>query len=102
MSSTLGAIPPATTSAVNGIKREFQRFDQAAADVATAGPAASNATVLEISDEARAASSQLLGAGLEQGLIDERVAKYSAIANMRTLQTADEMSQELTNLVGRK
>ncbi len=99
MSSTIGAIPSATSSAVNGIRREFERFDRAAWDVASAGPAASNAVVLEISDQARAASSQALGAGLEQGLIDERLAKYSAIANIRTLQTADEMSKELTDLV---
>ncbi len=78
----------------------MQRFDKAAHDVAVAGPAAHNAAVLEISPEARAASTQALGAGLEGAMVDSGVAKYQVAANVRTLQTADEMSKELIDLAG--
>ena len=61
-----------------------------------------------ISDAARHASAQSrdggehLGAGLESAMIDTRMAKYALVANLKTIQTADEMSKELLRAVDPK
>jgi hypothetical protein len=98
--SRIAGGPPAAVSAIAGIQKGMQRFDQAAAAVATAGPAASNAAVLSLSPEAQAAASQAHGAGLEEAMIDTRIAKHTVAANIRTLQTVDAMSKELIDLLG--
>ncbi len=36
---------------------------------------------------------------LEHGLVSLNVSKYLAVANMKVLQTGDEMTQDLTNIV---
>jgi hypothetical protein len=97
----------ALESGVRGVKRELEHFDQAAASVLKESTAHHERAPdpVEISDAARndAASERSdlpdggehLGPGLEGALIDTRIAKYSMIANLKTLQTADEMSKEL-------
>ena len=85
-------------SSVQGIGREFNRVAVAAAKVARAD----RGDKVTISAEAR---SQPLGSeetsndGIEPAMVDMRVAKYSAIADMRVLSVADDMAREEANLV---
>jgi hypothetical protein len=39
---------------------------------------------------------------LEDSLIDSRMAKYEFVANLRVAETAQQMTEELSSLVGRK
>jgi hypothetical protein len=101
MGSTLGVVSMYQSS-VNGIGREFDRAAVAAVKVARASVAGDKVT---ISAEARA---QPLGTEdatadeIEPAMVDLRVAKYSAIANMRVLSVADDMAREEINLIGKK
>jgi hypothetical protein len=96
-------LPSGSVSAVQGIHRAVERFDRAAATVAEAGPRQSNAAVVQISDEARAAAAknQSQDEGFEQGLIESMIAQHQLAANVRTLETSDEMTQALMDLLGR-
>jgi hypothetical protein len=82
-----------------GIAAESDRFDRSAARVtrlAGAPSAAETAETVQISAEARKAGETLdstLSSGLEGALADTRVAKYAFIANLKVLQTADEVEQ---------
>jgi prophage DNA circulation protein len=87
---------PAAISAVEGIRKGMQRFDRAAVEVARSGQAAHNATVLELSAEAR---NRALEGDLVQPLVDEMVAEHTVAANVRTLHTVDEMYSALNDIV---
>ena len=78
-------------------------MDLAAAKVSHLGTqGASSDDVVELSAEARAAATNDgFVTGIEQALTDQRVAKYAAIANMRSLQTADEVSKTTTKMLSR-
>lgn len=91
-------------SALLGIRRETHRMDVAAAKVAQMGAVASSGQdSVEISAEARAAAAgDTAVGGIEEALVDERIAKYSAVANLKTLQTADEVSKAAIDMVKRK
>lgn len=100
-------VRPVLESALAGLNQASGRFERSAADVtrlAGAYSAADTAATVQISPEARgsaevddAESSKTL----EGALVDTRIAKYQFIANLRVLQTGDEMADELTKL-GRK
>ena len=85
-----------------------QKLDQAAANVAMSAiaenpPQAGGGDTVSISAAAQgAASGGDSGAGLEGALIDQRMAKYEFVANLRVAQTANEMTDELSSLVRRK
>ena len=82
-------------SSVQGIGREFNRAVVAAAKIARSD----RGDKVTISAAAR---SQPQGSEESDGIeamIDMRVAKYSAIANMRVLSVADDMTEEEINLV---
>jgi hypothetical protein len=101
MGSTLGVVSMYQSS-VNGIGREFDRAAVAAVKVARASVASDKVT---ISAEARAqplGSEDAAADGIEPAMVDLRVAKYSAIANMRVLSVADDMAREEINLIGKK
>jgi hypothetical protein len=101
MASTLGVVSMYQSS-VNGIGREFDRAAVAAAKISRASVAGDKVT---ISAEARAQpldTEDTAADGIEPAMVDLRVAKYSAIANMRVLSIADEMAREETKLVGPK
>lgn len=99
------AIRPLTQSALAGIAAESERFDRSAARVtrmAGAVSAAETAETVQISPEARKAGETLdstLTSGIENALVDTRVAKYAFIANLKVLQTGDEMQQALTDAI---
>ena len=98
MSSTLGVVSMYQSS-VNGIGREFDRAAGAAGKIARSSTTGDKVT---ISAEARAQSADsddTVAGGIEPAMVDLRVAKYSAIANMRVLSVADDMAREEANLV---
>jgi hypothetical protein len=94
-------VPSGTVSAVYGIHRAVERFDRAAATVASAGPAQQGAAVVSISDEARSAAlkSQQEDPDFERGLMESLIAQHQLSANVRTLQTSDEMTRALLDLL---
>ncbi|HEY3254536.1 MAG TPA: hypothetical protein VGJ91_11325 [Polyangiaceae bacterium] len=80
------------------------RFERSAAQVtrlAGAYSAAESAATVQISAEARGPApvqDNESNATLEGALVDTRIAKYQFIANLRVLQTGDEMAGELAKL----
>ncbi len=86
----------------NAIRREFDRMATSGAKIAQAGALASEDDPVTLSKEALAAgqgSEDPAVEGIEKPMVDMRVSKYVAIANMRVLSTADEVAKEATNLV---
>jgi len=90
----------------SGVKEAMDRFDQAAANVLRESTAHHGRTdEVAISDAARGAAAsgrdgaEHLGAGLDGAIIDTRMAKYAMVANLKTIQTADEMSQALLGVL---
>jgi len=72
--------------------------------LAGAYSAAESAATVQISPEARGSApveDAKSNRSLEGALVDTRIAKYQFIANLRVLQTGDEMASELSKL-GRK
>ncbi len=85
-------------SSVQGIGREFNRAAVAATKVARAD----RGDKVTISAEARSQpvdSDESSVDGIEGPMMDMRVAKYSAIANMRVLSVADDVAHVEANLV---
>jgi hypothetical protein len=89
-------VPAGFSSAISGIQRAVERIERSAENVSSAGPAA----VLHISDEARAAAER--APSLEESLIDSRIASHDLAANVRTLQTSDEMTHALLAMFGNR
>jgi hypothetical protein len=100
-------VRPIFESAVAGLNQASGRFERSAAAVtrlAGAFSAAESAVTVNISPEARGPApvqDNASNATLEGALVDTRIAKYQFIANLRVLQTGDEVERELTKL-GRK
>lgn len=88
-------------SAVQGIAREFDSAAKASEQVTRSAMQFSSGDKVEVSPEAVSAAmggSSAGVSGIEQPMVDLRVAKYSAVANMRVLETADQLAQELMHL----
>jgi hypothetical protein len=100
-------VRPISESAVAGLNQASRRFERSAAQVtrlAGADSAAQSAATVNVSAEARGPAptqDDEANATLEGAIVDTRVAKYQFIANLRVLQTGDEMESELAKL-GRK
>ncbi len=85
-------------SSVNGIGREFDRAAVAATKIAR--PVGGDKVT--ISAQARSQpmdSEETATGGIEPAMMDLRVAKYSAIANMRVLSVADDMARQEANMI---
>jgi hypothetical protein len=100
-------VRPIFESAIAGLNQASGRFERSAAQVtrlAGAYSAAESAATVQISAEARGPAlvqDNESNATLEGALVDTRIAKYQFIANLRVLQTGDEMAREAAKL-GRK
>lgn len=97
MSNLLGAISMFQSS-VQGVGREFNRAAVAAAKIARAD----RGDKVTISAEARSQpidSEEAASEGIEAPMVDMRVAKYAAIANMRVLSVADDLAREEAKIV---
>lgn len=92
-------------SALSGLSDASDRFDRSAEEVtrlAGAPSAAETAETVQISPEARHAGETLdsvLTSGLESAMVDTRIAKYAFIANLKVLQTGDEMEKAAAELI---
>jgi hypothetical protein len=97
-------LKPLLQSAAAGIAEASTALDRSAAQVTRlAGnfSAAESAATVNISAEARGAGPTQDGEShgdLEGAIVDTRIAKYAFIANLRTLQTGDELADELNKL----
>src|SRR5689334_15740342 len=100
MSSTSG-IGSAQNTAIGGIRGQVARFTKAAEEVVRSGTE-HHAAVVNISDAARAQASEKLGADLEGALIETHEVEASMAANVRVLQTANDMNKELIDMFGRR
>ncbi len=97
MSNLLGAISMFQSS-VQGIGREFNRAAVAAAKIS----GANRGDKVTISAEARSQpidSEETAANGIEAAMVDMRVAKYGAIANMRVLSVADDLARQEAKIV---
>jgi hypothetical protein len=97
-------LPSLFDSGIAGVREQSLRMDKAAAQVTAIGAAQSSgtegdATTVELSGKTPARPEEGDGAGLESALIDESIAKYMFIANLKTLQTGEDVARETTNLV---
>ena len=95
-------LKPILQSGLAGLSAASQAFDRDAAQIAQLGATTSEPTAaatVRISPEARAGrASEDADTSLEGAMVDSRIAKYSFMANLKTLQTGDEMADELTKL----
>lgn len=94
----IGAFSPA----LGGLNRQLEGFDRAAADVVKGSVGAEGYEPIDISNSARnggETQDSALTAGLEGAMVDMRITKYLAIANMQVLKTQDEVSQAAQELL---
>jgi hypothetical protein len=86
---------------VAGLRRQIAGMDTAAANVLQESTEPSTPDRVSVSADAKqaAATGTSSTSGIEGALVDLRVSKYLAIANMKVLQTGDEVTKELANLV---
>ena len=79
-------------------------MDGAAERVLVAGAQPSTPDTVNVSVAAKRAASgsggdSSLTSGLESAMVDLRVSKYLAVANMKVLQTGDDVSKDLESIV---
>lgn len=92
----------AFNAALGGLNRQLEGFDRAASAVVERSLGAEGFEPVDISTAARGAGEALdstLTAGLEGAMVDMRVTKYLAIANMQVLKTQDELSQVAQEII---
>lgn len=95
----IAGLTSALDSALGGIRVAFARADRAADKVAKSGIA--NRDGVTVSAEARDAASadRVREPDLVEGILDLRVAKYAAVANMRVASTVSDMASEAVDMV---
>jgi len=96
-------VKPVFESAIAGLHQASARFERSAAQV-TRLAAAESADPVDISRQARGAAQgkeKEASPTLESAIVDTRIAKYQFMANLRVLQTGDEMSREVAKLVSK-
>lgn len=97
-------VRPVFESAVAGLSQAETRFERSAAQVtrlAGAYSAAESAATVDISAEARRPAppqDNEANASLEGAIVDTRIAKYQYIANLRVMQTGDEIEREAVKI----
>jgi hypothetical protein len=86
--------------AVEGLRRQIDDMNGAANQVLIESTDPSTPDRVHVSDAAKqaAAGGNSLTSGIEGAMVDLRVSKYLAVANMRVMQTGDEVAEELTKL----
>jgi hypothetical protein len=90
--------------AATGIAKSFDKATVAAEQITREAAVFSGTDPVTMSAEAIAAAQSGTNpsvGGIEKPMVDMRVAKYTAIASMRVLETADQMTETLTSIVGR-
>jgi hypothetical protein len=89
------------SAAVEGLHRQMDAMDGAAQQVLVASSAPSTPDRVDISAAGKRAAGgdDALTSGIEGAMVDMRVSKYLAVANLKTLQTGDDMTKALTDMV---
>ena len=85
-----------SSAALGGLNRQLEGFDRAAAEVVERAVSSDGFEPLHISTGARKAGETLdsaQNATLEGAMVDLRITKYMAVANMQVLKTEDELSK---------
>ncbi|HEY3497803.1 MAG TPA: hypothetical protein VGK73_24060 [Polyangiaceae bacterium] len=84
-----------------GVRKSFESAGVAAAEVLQASTEPSSPDRVQVSENARqaAATPDSRGRGIEGAMVDLRVAKYLAVANMKVLETGAELARELGEIV---
>jgi hypothetical protein len=83
--------------ALGGLNSQLERFERAASGIAQLTTDNETVGSVDVSPAAKrtAEPDRSLPAGLEGKIIDVRIAKYLAIANMNLIETEDAMAGEL-------
>ena len=86
---------------VAGLRRQISGMNAAASQVLVESTQPSTPDRVSISEDAKQAASTGTSAtsGIEGALVDLRVSKYLAIANMKVLETGNEVTKELEKLI---
>ncbi len=94
-------ILPLFQAGVEGLHRQIDGMNAAANEVLVESTQPSTPDRVNVSAAAKqaAATGSSSTSGLEGALVDLRVSKYLAVANMKVIQTGDDMTKELTDLV---
>lgn len=89
------------SAAVQGIQNQVNAMNGAANEVliASTDPGATDSVDVSPAAKRAAAGGGAPEPSLEHGLVNLNVSKYLAVANMKVLQTGDEMTQDLTDIV---
>lgn len=87
--------------AVQGLQHQLDAMNGAAQQVLVASTAPSTPDRVDISGGAKSAANtgDSLTSGLEGALVDLRVSKYLAVANLKVLETGDELARDVTDIV---
>jgi len=86
--------------AAAGLQKQLDAMNGAAEAVLVASTAPSTPDRVDISAGARsAAPGDSLTSGIEGALVDLRVSKYLAVANLKVLETGAEMARDATDIV---
>lgn len=91
-----------SSAALGGLNRQLEGFDRAAAEVVERSVGNEGFEPIDISKGARKAGESLdsaQNASLEGAMVDLRISKYMAIANMQVLKTEDELSEVAAQLI---
>ncbi|MFZ5890777.1 MAG: hypothetical protein ACOY0T_06965 [Myxococcota bacterium] len=86
----------AASVAANGINRQIDALERAAADVVEQTTSDNGFEPIDISTEARKSGEGLdatTQGGLEKALVDIRISKYLAVANMKVLDTLNDVER---------
>jgi hypothetical protein len=92
----------ASSAALGGLNRQLEGFDRAAAAVVEQSLGDEAFEPIDVSTAARKAGENLdsgQSSSLAGAMVDLRVTKYLAIANMQVLKTEDELSRVAAQLV---
>lgn len=91
-----------TSVSLTGLNRQVAAFERAASEVVEKTTSENGFEPVHISHEASKAGETLDGAthdSMEGALVDLRISKYLAIANMKVLKVADEIERAAAEII---
>lgn len=87
--------------AVQGLRQQIDALNGAAERVLVASTTPDTPDRVNVSADAKRAAGGdgALTSGIEGAMVDLRVSKYLAVANMKVLATGDELAKDVTDIV---
>lgn len=94
-------VPDLFQSGVQGLNRQMDNMNAAASEVLAESTEPDGPDRVDVSAAAKqaAATGTSSTSGIEGAMVDLRVSKYLAVANLKVLQTGNDMAKELEDLV---